>query len=174
MEKTPRLLVILTVLSLLLLAAAIYMVFVYAPIEAVMGLVQKVFYFHVSNAWGGMVAFIVAAVAGGVYLRTSDPKWDVIGLASVELEYRAKLTELAFATTTQRRLLADFLSKSAANPQSPHAEANDRVMRDLYAHIHGRQLPDRGDPWSQTSTERVNRAARRLLQQNTDHLRHRE
>ena len=85
MQKTPRTLVILTVLSLLLLAAALYLVFVYAPVEAVMGLVQKVFYFHVSNAWGGMVAFIVAAVVGIIYLRTSDLKWDVIGLASVEL-----------------------------------------------------------------------------------------
>jgi heme exporter protein C len=85
MEKTPRLLTFLTILSLVLLAVALYMVFVYAPVEAVMGLVQKVFYFHVANAWGGMVAFIVASVAGVVYLRSSDIKWDVIGLASVEL-----------------------------------------------------------------------------------------
>ena len=32
----------------LLLLAALYLVFVYAPLEAVMGAVQRVFYFHVA------------------------------------------------------------------------------------------------------------------------------
>ena len=64
-----------------------------------------------------------------------------------------------------------MLAAARPYPQSPHAEANDRVMRDLYKNIHGRPLPDRGDPWSQTPAERVNRAARRLLQQNTNLLR---
>jgi heme exporter protein C len=44
------------------------MVFFYAPMEAVMGQVQRVFYFHVAAGWVGMLSFLVAAVAGIAYL----------------------------------------------------------------------------------------------------------
>jgi heme exporter protein C len=81
----PRLLTILDILSIALLTAATLMVFLYAPIEAVMGPVQKVFYFHVSAAWVGMLSFGVAAVVGILYLRSHDNKWDVAAVASVEL-----------------------------------------------------------------------------------------
>ena len=47
MESKPRSLKILDAVSLILLLIATIMVFFYAPLEAVMGLVQKVFYFHV-------------------------------------------------------------------------------------------------------------------------------
>ena len=55
------------------------MVFFYAPLEAVMGQVQRVFYFHVATAWVGMLGFLVAAVAGVIYLRTRRPQWDIVG-----------------------------------------------------------------------------------------------
>jgi heme exporter protein C len=68
-----------------LLAVATGMVFFYAPEEVTMGLVQKVFYFHVATAWVGMLGFGVALVAGILYLRTSDAKWDRVELAAVEV-----------------------------------------------------------------------------------------
>jgi len=61
------------------------MVFFYAPTEAVMGNVQKVFYFHVATAWVGMLGFMAAMVVGIAYLRTQDMKWDVAGLAAIEI-----------------------------------------------------------------------------------------
>jgi len=73
MESKPRLLSILDAITVILLVIATGMVFFYAPLEAVMGQVQKVFYFH------------VAAIAGIVYLRNGDRKWDIVGLASVEI-----------------------------------------------------------------------------------------
>jgi heme exporter protein C len=85
MDSKPRLLSILDVVSAALLIVATGMVILYAPIEAVMGLVQKVFYFHVAHAWVGMLSFMVAAGAGIAYLRSHKPIWDVVGLASVEL-----------------------------------------------------------------------------------------
>jgi heme exporter protein C len=85
MDSKPRLLSILDVVSVALLIVATGMVILYAPVEAVMGLVQKVFYFHVAHAWVGMLSFMVAAGAGIVYLRSHKPIWDVVGLASVEL-----------------------------------------------------------------------------------------
>ena len=50
-----------------------------------MGEVQRVFYFHVATAWVGMLGFIVAALVAIIYLRTQDMKWDIIGLAAVEI-----------------------------------------------------------------------------------------
>ena len=85
MESKPRTLKILDAVSLILLLIATIMVFFYAPLEAVMGLVQKVFYFHVAAGWVGMLSFMVAAFAGDAYLRTSHRKWDIVGLAAVEI-----------------------------------------------------------------------------------------
>ena len=45
MASKPRLLTVLDIVTALLMAAAIYMVFIFAPMERVMGAVQKVFYF---------------------------------------------------------------------------------------------------------------------------------
>jgi heme exporter protein C len=85
MAAKPRLLSVIDLVALLMLAAAIYMVFVFAPIERVMGLVQKVFYFHVSAGWVGMLSYLVAAIAAVVYLVTRRRSWDTVSLAAVEL-----------------------------------------------------------------------------------------
>jgi heme exporter protein C len=85
MSTQPRALVALNVVSLLLLAASYYASLVYAPLEAVMGAVQRVFYFHVATAWVGMIGFVLAAVAGILYLWKKDLKWDEISLAAVEI-----------------------------------------------------------------------------------------
>ncbi len=85
MEQKPRLLTYLDVLSVLLLLAAAAMVFFYAPVEAVMGLVQKVFYFHVSSAWIGMLSFGVAAVVGVFYLINKKMILDLVAVAAVEI-----------------------------------------------------------------------------------------
>ena len=85
METQPLALKILNIVSAVLLAIATWLVFFYAPMELVMGQVQRIFYFHVANAWVGMLGFMVAAVAGIVYLRTHNQKWDIIELAAVEI-----------------------------------------------------------------------------------------
>lgn len=81
----PRALIILNLVTIGLLLTATLMVFLYAPVEAVMGMVQKVFYFHVASTWTGMLGFLVAMVSGILYLRSKDGKWDVVGLAGVEI-----------------------------------------------------------------------------------------
>ena len=50
-----------------------------------MGPVQKVFYFHVSAAWAGMLSFILAAGAGGVYLAKRRQWWDWLSLSAIEV-----------------------------------------------------------------------------------------
>jgi heme exporter protein C len=85
MDKKPRLLTTLDTVTLILFAVATAMVFFYAPIERVMGAVQKVFYFHVAAGWVGMVSFFIAAVAGILYLIKKDSKWDIVGYSAVEI-----------------------------------------------------------------------------------------
>jgi hypothetical protein len=92
-------------------------------------------------------------------------------LSSADLEYRAKLTELAFSSKTTTQLLNDFTRKSARNPAAPHAYANDRVTRDIYRKIHDAPMPDSVDPWAQVATAKINRAARSLLEADTLRLR---
>ncbi len=85
MGPKPIGLKILDILSIVLLLIATWMVFFYAPTEAVMGNVQRVFYFHVSTAWIGMLSFLVAAVAGIAYLVSKKTSWDIVGVSAVEI-----------------------------------------------------------------------------------------
>lgn len=85
MQPKPIALKVLDIASVLLLAVATYLALVYAPTEAVMGQVQRVFYFHIGTAWVGLLGFILAAVVGIIYLVTHDQKWDIIEIAAVEI-----------------------------------------------------------------------------------------
>lgn len=85
MQPKPIALKILDIVSILLLAIATYLALVYAPTEAVMGQVQRVFYFHIGTAWTGLLGFLLAAIVGVVYLVTHDQKWDIVEMAAVEI-----------------------------------------------------------------------------------------
>jgi len=76
---------ILSVLAGVLITAAFAMVLFYAPIELNMGLVQKVFYFHMAAAWVGMLAFLMAVIFAIQFLRIRDLKWDYLEASSVEI-----------------------------------------------------------------------------------------
>ncbi len=84
-KPQPVALKILNIVSILVFLGALGMVFLYAPLEQTMNYVQKIFYFHIANAWVGMLGFLAAAVAGIVYLVKKDPEWDLIELAAVEI-----------------------------------------------------------------------------------------
>ncbi len=73
------------IVAALLFATAVYMVFLYAPTERVMGPIQKIFYFHLSCALLAFLSFFTAFVSGIMYLISKDMKWDIRGLASVEI-----------------------------------------------------------------------------------------
>jgi heme exporter protein C len=84
-SQRPIGLIVLTVFTGVMLLAASYMAFIYAPTEATMGAVQRIFYFHVGAAWAGALAFFVTVVAGIVYLVNGQRKWDIVGACSVEV-----------------------------------------------------------------------------------------
>ncbi len=76
---------ILALTSLVAILTALGLVFLYAPREATMGEVQRIFYFHVASAWVGFFGFFVTFVAGIAYLATSARRWDILALSSVEV-----------------------------------------------------------------------------------------
>lgn len=71
----------------LLIAGALLVLWgamLYAPTERVMGNVQRIFYFHVPSAANAALAFVLAAVAGMLYLVTRNSRWDELGRTAVE------------------------------------------------------------------------------------------
>lgn len=80
-----RALQILNLITVVMLAINTALIFLYAPLERTMGEVQRIFYFHVGSAWVSMLAFFVTFVASIVYLRGHNPRWDRLGMVSVEV-----------------------------------------------------------------------------------------
>ena len=72
-------------LSFVLIVAALYLVFIYVPTEAAMGIVQRIFYFHVPVAWVAFLAFFVVFIASILYLWKRDNKWDILAYSSAEV-----------------------------------------------------------------------------------------
>jgi heme exporter protein C len=85
MQPRPLALKVLDFTSIILLAIAAYLALFFAPTEAVMGQVQRVFYFHIGTAWVGLLGFVIAAVAGVTYLITKNVRWDRFEVAAVEV-----------------------------------------------------------------------------------------
>jgi heme exporter protein C len=82
MKTTERIWIGITAAMMVLATLA---VFVYAPREAKMGDVQRIFYFHMSTAWSGFLAFAVALAGAVAYLRTRAARWDALSHAAVEV-----------------------------------------------------------------------------------------
>ena len=72
-------------LGLVLMIAALYMVFVYVPTEKNMGVVQRIFYFHVPVAWVSFLAFFITFIFSILYLLKREMKWDSVACASAEI-----------------------------------------------------------------------------------------
>jgi heme exporter protein C len=66
----------LSVASVLIIGAAIALVFFYAPIDGDQGFVQKIFYVHVPLAICSLLGFIVAGLFAIAHLRTRDESYD--------------------------------------------------------------------------------------------------
>lgn len=85
LRPQPVGLTILTIVTVIMLGIAAYMAFIYAPIEATMGAVQRIFYFHVGAAWAGALAFLVTVIVGVIYLARGNLAWDTVGHCAVEV-----------------------------------------------------------------------------------------
>lgn len=85
MNRIQKLDKIFSILLFIVVPVGLYFAFFYAPVERVMGIVQKIFYFHVASAWIGFFAFFVTFVASILYLITKKYTFDDIAAASAEI-----------------------------------------------------------------------------------------
>jgi heme exporter protein C len=67
------------------LAAAMALVFFYAPLDADQGFVQKIFYLHVPMAIVALGGFVAGGVMAIRHLRSGDPSWDVRSYVAIHL-----------------------------------------------------------------------------------------
>lgn len=72
-------------LSFILMVGALYLIFIYVPTEETMGVVQRIFYFHVPVAWVALLAFFIVFLSSILYLWKRESKWDVIAGSSAEV-----------------------------------------------------------------------------------------
>ncbi len=87
MGKSDSRLNLLGWLTFILITLGLYLALVYAPTEAQMGSIQRIFYFHLGADTVGMLAIIVAAIAGIFFLRTGATRYDRSASASMELGF---------------------------------------------------------------------------------------
>ena len=76
---------ILATLSLVLMIANLYMIFIFAPNEATMGVIQRIFYFHLP---AGILSYVSAYLLGFgsiMFLVKRDLQWDRFAAASGEM-----------------------------------------------------------------------------------------
>jgi len=71
-------------LTYALMLLALYAIFIYAPVEKTMGVVQKIFYFHVPAAFLAYLAFFITFIASIFFLFRKDSKWDTVAHCAVE------------------------------------------------------------------------------------------
>ena len=64
---------------------ALAAIFLWVPTEKEMGVVQRIFYFHVPSAISAFLAFFLGFIASIQYLRTREEKWDRLALSAAEL-----------------------------------------------------------------------------------------
>ena len=84
MKRTQILWIPFQLLTYVLMLLALYAIFLYAPIEKTMGVVQKIFYIHVPAAFLAYLAFFITFIASILYLYRKDSKWDTVAHCAVE------------------------------------------------------------------------------------------
>ncbi len=83
--KPPIGWILLTLATALLMGAALYTIFWVAPVEKQMGIVQKIFYFHVPSAYAMYVGFGACVVGSAVYLVTRRDGWEAMAVGGAEV-----------------------------------------------------------------------------------------
>jgi heme exporter protein C len=72
-------------LAVVFMIAALYMIFVYAPNEATMGVIQRIFYFHVSAGIFSYVSAYLLGLGSIMFLLKEDLKWDRFSAGAGEM-----------------------------------------------------------------------------------------
>jgi heme exporter protein C len=71
--------------AFVLMIFAIYTALIFAPEDKTMGIVQRIFYFHIAVAIVPYLAFLVVCIASILYLVRRERKWDQLAANSAEI-----------------------------------------------------------------------------------------
>ena len=74
-----------TIIMYIVMTVAIYLIFIDVPSDQMQGIIQKIFYFHVSSALTMFFAFFVVCVASIMYLWKNSDWWDAVALSAAEI-----------------------------------------------------------------------------------------
>lgn len=85
--RPPVAWLVLAVVTLGMLPVTIWAIFFHAPVEMQMGIVQKIFYFHVPSAYAMYVGFVTAAACSAVYLIKRKDAWEAVAVAGAEVGF---------------------------------------------------------------------------------------
>ncbi|MFP5238262.1 MAG: cytochrome c biogenesis protein CcsA [Acidobacteriota bacterium] len=75
---------VLALAAALALSVAQWFIWVHAPVEETMGVVQKIFYIHLPLAWWAMMSFLLVFGASVMVIWRKDQRWDRIAGAACE------------------------------------------------------------------------------------------
>ncbi len=75
----------LSVLTAVILTAAMALVFFYAPTDFTSGFIQKIFYVHVPLAIVSLCGFVLGGVFAVMHLRSRDRKWDMRSYCAIHM-----------------------------------------------------------------------------------------
>jgi heme exporter protein C len=64
---------------------SLFLIFMWVPTEATMGIVQRIFYFHVPSAWLAFLAFFITFLGSVLLLWRGERKWDDLACSSAEI-----------------------------------------------------------------------------------------
>ena len=85
LSRLPGIKTSLALITGVMMLVDLYLIFMVAPTDSVLGHVQRVFYFHVPIAVMSFLAFFVVFVCSVMFLIKRTPKWDAIAHASAEV-----------------------------------------------------------------------------------------
>jgi heme exporter protein C len=77
--------IVLGAVAILLVLASAYASFFIAPEERTMGVIQRIFYFHVASAWAGFTAFFLCFIGNLLYVWKREQKYDWLAVSGAEV-----------------------------------------------------------------------------------------
>jgi heme exporter protein C len=75
----------LSIATVVVLSAAMALIFFYAPLDADQGVIQKIFYVHVPMAIVALCGFVAGGLMAIQHLRTGDRAWDMRSYVAIHL-----------------------------------------------------------------------------------------
>lgn len=94
-RKLPTPLLILTILSVIGVVIGLFMALGVSGRDLEQGDVQRIFHIHMAAFFGSFIAYGTTSLAGFVYLRTRQARWDTLALAGVEVGLALSLINIA-------------------------------------------------------------------------------